>query len=110
MFPSYLRHPKLMLVLIALLLVAMPAPVRAACWAQLADVTPQPLAEPCDSVLLSYSSVSISIIVFDIALIVATLAAPRRVELSWSALLDQRLFARSFNLILDPPPPRLRTA
>ncbi len=101
-------HPRIIvLILLAVMLALMPAPVRASCLLPASTGAPQPLAEPCDSVLLSYSGVNINIFTFDVALALAILVVPVLAHRLYHILLDHLVQARPFGFIPDPPPPRL---
>jgi hypothetical protein len=91
-------------------LVMLPAPVRASCLLSAPESGPQPLAEPCDSVLMSLDGVIVNLITFDVALASLSLTVSAALWLIWCTLRDHAALPDDFSLILDPPPPRLSPA
>lgn len=101
---------RITLVVAAALLALMPAPVRVTCMVHAVGTAPQPLAEPCDSVLLSHNGVSVNLIAFDVAPALLGLYVAGATWLLQRSLSDELVFAPTFNLIPDPPPPRIAAA
>jgi len=101
--PSFRRI--IFLLLIAWLII-LPAPMRAACVLSAPESGPQPSSEPCDSVLLSYSGVTVNMITFDMALVTLIITLPGILGALWRSLSHPTVLMRDFSLILDPPPPR----
>jgi hypothetical protein len=105
--PGNLYTWKTALALCAVMLALMPAPVRAACLVRVPDGQPQPLAEPCDSVLLSHEGVTVNLFDFTAALAVLLAMLPALSWLAWHPLPRYGILAQSISLAPDVPPPRI---
>jgi len=105
------RLHKAVLSIIVAMLVLLPTSGGASCWIIVEDSAQQPLPEPCDSVLLSYSRVSVSLIqAFDAALVMLSFALPGLMWRAWQRLPTHHVFAHDFSPVPDPPPPRPESA
>jgi hypothetical protein len=105
--PGNLYAWKIGLALCAVMLALMPTPVRAACRVHAPDGLPQPLAEPCDSVLLAHEGVTVNLFDFAAALAVSLAMLPALAWLAWHPLPRYGIAAQSIPLAPDVPPPRI---
>ena len=105
--PGNLYTWKIAFALCAVMLALMPAPVRAACLVHAPDGLPQPLAEPCDSVLLSHEGVTVNLSDFAAALAMSLATLPALAWLAWHPLPRYGIVAQSISLAPDIPPPRI---
>jgi hypothetical protein len=99
---------KILLLLLGVLVVVLPPSVRVSCQVHAPNPQPQPLAEPCDMVLLRQERVHVEVTAFDVALTTGLLALPGALWLLWQTLLPHRVILHEFLLAPDSPPPRRR--
>ena len=107
--PGNLYTWKIAFALCAVMLALMPAPVRAACLVRAPDGLPQPLAEPCDSVLLAHEGVTVNLFDSAAALAISLAMLPALAWLVWHTLPRYSIAAQPIPLAPDVPPPRIAT-